>query len=484
MIELLFVNDVATAATDRCIWPGCTRPRAPGRVSGSGRQKEYCLQADPPERGGGPVHNARNRWAALRGGTARRPGHGPSPLAYHDGDGRNGLAAAGPRPLDGDAGEDAARADDGGGVPGGSAPGGRGDGALLPAAPGREQSPVSSAKKRAGELLEQARRQHAAVLAGLRAERELYQRVGEELAALADPAALDLEIATVAARAGRQVAQAEQDAAEARRAQLAAEREREQAVRLRAAADDAAEQLTEDAAEAERVLAERTAGFERDLADLVGRARAAEEAQRAARDEAAAVRAAAEAAAAAARDRAEQATAALADALRGAEQARERAGLEIARARDEAAAVAAAAERARQQAAAAQARADDLVGQARADAEREREAARQARDEAARIRAEAGAAREAATKAQAGAEARAAAAQSDAVAAAARAGAAQDELARLRAELGRRDAAHAAELGRLTAAHQAALDAERALLGAERARARRAEDELDTARAK
>ena len=36
----------------------------------------------------------------------------------------------------------------------------------------------------------------------------------------------------------------------------------------------------------------------------------------------------------------------------------------------------------------------------------------------------------------------------------------------------------------VTAAHQAAADAERALLGAERDRARRAEDELAAARAK
>ena len=455
------MSSAVIADEDRCIWPGCTRPRAPGRATGSGRQKEYCLQADPPERGGGPVHNARNRWAALRnGGKARGDGRDVAVPGDHDGAGPPGADSA--YPSAGQAGESTR---DGG----------------ESAASVREQTPVSTAKKRASELLEQARRQHAAVLAGLRAERELYQRVGEELAALADPAALDLEIATVAARAGRQLAQAEQDGADARRAQLAAERERDEAIRLRAAADDAAEQLTEDAADAERLLAERTAGFEHDLADLVGRARAAEEAERAARDEATAVRAAAQASAAAARDRAEQATAALADALRSAEQAkeraeraRERAGQEIARARDQAAAaVAAAEERARQQAAAAQARADGLAERSRADAERERDAAGQARDDAARARAETDAAREAAR--QAG---------SDAATAGARAGALEDELARLRAELGQRDAAHAAELARLSAAHQAALDAERALLDAERARARRAEDELDAARAK
>jgi hypothetical protein len=462
------VSDAVIADEDRCIWPGCARPRAPGRATGSGRQKEYCLQADPPERGGGPVHNARNRWAALRsGGKARGDGRDVAVPGDHDGAGPPG--ADGAYPSADQAGDS------------------RRDGGES-AASVREQTPVSTAKKRASELLEQARRQHAAAVAGLRAERELYQRVGEELAALADPAALDLEIATVAARAGRQLAQAEQDAADARRAQLAAERERDEAIRLRVAADDAAEQLNEDAADAERLLAERTAGFEHDLADLVGRARAAEEAERAARDEATAVRAAAQASAAAARDRAEQATAALADALRSAEQAeeraeraRERAGQEIARARDQAAAaVAAAEERAREQAAAAQARADGLAERSRADAEREREAAGQARDEAgqardeaARARAEADAAREAARQAR-----------SDAATASARAGALEDELARLRAELGRRDAAHGAELARLSAAHQAALDAERALLDAERARARRAEDELDAARAK
>ena len=501
----------AGLAAERCIWPGCTRSRAPGRVSGSGRQKEYCLQADPPEQGGGPVHNARNRWAALRsGGAAHRAGHGPVVPGYRSAD-WDGLGAVGPGTADGphpppDAGEDeTARDDSGGGERSGAAratsaarQGGSDGGTRGPFAPGsqghggrgesaasvREPSPFSSAKRRAGELLEQARRQHAAALASLRAERELYQRFGDELAVLADPAAVDLEIATVAARAGRHVAQAEQDAADARRAQLAAERERAEAIRLRAAADDAAEQLTEDATEAERLLAERTAGFERDLADLIGRARAAEEAERAAQDEATAVRAAAEAATAAARDRAEQATASLAEVLRGAELARERAGQEIASARDQAAAaVAAAQELARQQTAAAQARADDLVGHARADAEREREAARQARDEAARVRAEDDAAREAARQAQADAEARTTAARSDAVTAAARADALADELSRLRAELGRRDAAHAAELARLAAAHQAGLEAERALLGAERARARRAEDELDAGRA-
>src|SRR5262249_44831959 len=153
-------------------------------------------------------------------GNARRAGLGAASPGGQDGDGPHGTAdAGGPQPPGGATAEDA-----------------RGD------------IPLSTAKRRAAELLEQARRQHAAALAGLQAERELYQPIGAEPAALADPAALDLESATVAARAGRQLAQAEQDAADARRAQLAAERERDEAVRLRAAADDAAEQLSEDAA--------------------------------------------------------------------------------------------------------------------------------------------------------------------------------------------------------------------------------------------
>ena len=339
MIESRFVSDVvdpgaagtgdgaaadgprdAVPGADRCIWPGCTRPRAPGRVSGSGRQKEYCLQADPPEDGGGPVHNARNRWAALRSGNedaGSRQGSAPARRANSErpgGAGNRGSFGAG----QGNAG-------------------GRQSAASV-----RDPGPFTSAKKRAGELLEQARRQHAAALDGLRAERELYQRVGEELAALADPATLDLEIATIAARAGRQVAQSEQDAADARRAQLAAERERDEAVERRAAADAAAEQLTEDTTEAERLLAERTAGFERDLAGLVGRARAAQEAERAARDEAAAVKAEAEAEVTAARDRAAEARAA----------------------------AAAAQDQARREAAEAQARADSLVAAARLEADK------------------------------------------------------------------------------------------------------------------
>src|ERR1700733_8228582 len=64
-------SQTAGPAPLRCVWPGCTRQRATGRATGSGRQKEYCLQADPPESGGGPVHNARNRWASLRSAAIR-----------------------------------------------------------------------------------------------------------------------------------------------------------------------------------------------------------------------------------------------------------------------------------------------------------------------------------------------------------------------------------------------------------------------------
>src|SRR5277367_482356 len=74
----------AVPAELRCVWPGCTRQRAAGRATGSGRQKEYCLQADPPESGGGPVHNARNRWASLRSAAIRAAN---SAGGYEDADG-------------------------------------------------------------------------------------------------------------------------------------------------------------------------------------------------------------------------------------------------------------------------------------------------------------------------------------------------------------------------------------------------------------
>ena len=197
----------AVPAEQRCVWPGCTRRRAAGRATGSGRQKEYCLQADPPEAGGGPVHNARNRWASLRSAASR--------AARNPADGAEGAPGAG-------AGTDPTGSADGSV---GHASTGTGGGES--AGTVRDELLFSAAKKRASDLLEQARRQHAAAVESLRAERELYQRLGEQLTALADPASLDLEIAAIASRAGASVAQAEEDAARARRAQLAAERERE-----------------------------------------------------------------------------------------------------------------------------------------------------------------------------------------------------------------------------------------------------------------
>ena len=69
-------------ADERCIWPGCARRRAPGRSSGSGRQPEYCEKASRAEDGGGPEHNARNRWALRerqRGRAAGDPGDAIGP---------------------------------------------------------------------------------------------------------------------------------------------------------------------------------------------------------------------------------------------------------------------------------------------------------------------------------------------------------------------------------------------------------------------
>ena len=424
-------EDDAAAQEGQCIWPGCTRPRVPGRASGSGRQKEYCLQADPPGQGGGPVHNARNRWAAVRGGTARRP-----------------------------AGTDDALSGDSGGVPeapraAGTAGAAQQGGGQAEHASVLDGGPVTSAKRRASELLEQARRQHAAALAGLRAELELYQRAGEELAGLADPAALDLEIATIAARAGRQVAQAEQDAADARRAQLTAQRERERALRRAAEADAAAEQLTEDTQAAEQVLADRTAEFDRDRESLSRRAR--EAAQQAAAAVAQAEEA--KAAAQAARDRARQETA----------EAQSRAEGLVAAARQEAAQAVAAA---RDQSARERALLTERASAAAAEADRARADAAQARQSADRARGEAGAARAERDRAQAAAAAVSAAA----AAADARATAGAAELKRAREELSRLRTAHAAELARLEAAHGALLDAERG-------RAARAEADLAAFRA-
>jgi colicin import membrane protein len=430
---LASVSDMATdgaAASpvpleQRCVWPGCTRRRAPGRASGSGRQKEYCLLASSPADGGGPVHNARNRWAALRGADQRTvTGDGLADVDHAEG------------VMDG--GETA------GTVP--------------------EQFVLSIAKKRASVLLEQARRQHAAAVESLRAERELYQRLGEQLTVLTDPASLDLEIAAIASRAGRDVAQSAEEAARARRAQLAAERERDDAVLLRAHADGAAEQLAADAEAAEHALAERTAEFERDRAALLARVRDAERRASTATAESVAAKAAADTA--------------VADAERSASAAREHAKDEIAAARAQAARdIAQARDQATEQIAAALARADELAAQARrqaaeavtearretaaarADAERERGAAQQAREDAAAARQELRRELDAAQHRIAAAQTEAATANAHAGAAAAQEQRLQAEIERLRDESDRRDSEHLSELARLDAAHRTALDA-------------------------
>ena len=85
----------AVPAEQRCVWPGCTRRRAAGRATGSGRQKEYCLQADPPESGGSPVHNARNRWASLRSAANRAAQYPADRAEDADGDGTQGIESDG-----------------------------------------------------------------------------------------------------------------------------------------------------------------------------------------------------------------------------------------------------------------------------------------------------------------------------------------------------------------------------------------------------
>ena len=417
MAEIVYAtmaDDAETVPAElRCIWPGCRRRRAPGRAAGSGRQREYCLKADRQEAGGGPVHNARNCWAWRR--TAGAADDGAS------GDGRGATAGAAA-------------------VDGGEAP---------PSV--RDIWPVSSARQRAGELLEQAREQHAAALAALRAERELYEELGDQFRRMGDPATIDLEITSIGLKAGRDVSQAAEEAARARRAQLRADRERDEAVRLKEQADAAAEQFAADTEAAERALAQRTSEFERERDLLLRKAREAEERAARVTAEAGATAAAAQAKAVA---------------------AEERADVRSERARRQAADAAA---EARRQTAEARDQAAEQVTAARADAERAREEAARERGEAERARADSERARadaEAIREAlrQAGDHARAgiAAAEASAAAANARAAVIGAEVERLRGE-------RAAELSRLQAAHQAALDAERA-------RAKRAEDELDALR--
>jgi hypothetical protein len=446
----------AVPAEHRCVWPGCTRPRAAGRATGSGRQKEYCLQADPPEAGGSPVHNARNRWAALRSAASRAAQHPAGAAEDARGEGTLGI-----------------RPDAAGSTAGPAGRRGTGMGGGESAGTVRDELTFSAAKKRAGDLLEQARRQHAAAAENLRAERELYQRLGEQLSALADPASLDLELAAIASRAGASVAQAEEDAARARRAQLAAERERDDAVRLRAHADDAAEQLAADAEAAELALAERTAAFDLDRATFVARARESEEL--ADRSRAAAAGALAAATAAEARASADVAQA-LERASAEIAEAQSRADEAIARTRHDAeGAIADARREAAEQVAAAQVRADTAAEQARRDGEAVRRETAAAIADAAtaadRARTQAATARDAAADAQANAATASARADSSA----AEAERARDEIGRLRDELSRLAKAREAEVARLAAAHRTALDSERG-------RVLRAETELDALR--
>ena len=424
MAEIVYATMADDAETVpaglRCIWPGCTRRRAPGRTAGSGRQREYCLKADRQEAGGGPVHNARNCWAWRR--TAGAADDGAS------GDGRGATAGAAA-------------------VDGGEAP---------PSV--RDIWPVSSARQRAGELLEQAREQHAAALAALRAERELYEELGDQFRRMGDPATIDLEITSIGLKAGRDVSQAAEEAARARRAQLRADRERDEAVRLKEQADAAAEQFAADTEAAERALAQRTSEFERERDLLLRKAREAEERAARVTAEAGATAAAAQAKAVAAEERADvrserarrQAADAAAEARRQTAEARDQAAEQVTAARADAERARGEAERARgeaERASAAADKADADAERARADAEAMREALRQAGDQA---------------------RARIAAAEASAAAANARAAVIGAEIERLRGE-------RAAELARLQAAHQAALVAERA-------RAKRAEDELDALR--
>src|ERR1700691_3342095 len=158
-------------AEQRCAWPGCTRRRTAERVTGSGRQKEYCLQADPPESGGGPVHNARNRWSSLRSAALRAAQHPADGAEDADGAGSRGVGPSATGSVYASVGYRGTGA--GGGESAGSV---------------RDERLFSATKKRASDLLEQARRQHAAATESLRAERELYQRLGGQLKAAAAPA--------------------------------------------------------------------------------------------------------------------------------------------------------------------------------------------------------------------------------------------------------------------------------------------------------
>src|SRR5260370_29592 len=264
-------------ADQRCIWPGCTRRRAAGRAAGSGRQREYCEKASRPEDGGGPEHNARNRWA-LRERTLRAAGPGDGPRdAGLDDPGRRG---AGPR----DAGQQAPDEGD----PGAGAGAARGE------------MPLSAAKLHASDLLEQARRQHASALAALAAERELYARLAGQFEIMADPAALDLEIAAVPLKAGRAVAartggrdqdgegvvtgagdagrradSAEERPSRARKDADQARREAEAARQDAARSREQAERARAEAAQSRQAAEQAKAGAARQVAEAAARADAA-----------------------------------------------------------------------------------------------------------------------------------------------------------------------------------------------------------------
>jgi hypothetical protein len=428
----------------RCIWPGCTRRRAAGRASGSGRQPEYCEKADRPEAGGGPgavggyEHNARNRWA-LRNQELRDKGLGGTGI-------RESREAGPDEPRQGPGSRREPAQDGSGG----------GAGAV------RDPMPLTYAKLHASELLDQARRQHAGALAALAAERESYERLGEQLRTLADPAALDLEIASVTLRAGREVAQAAEDAARVRQAQLAAQQDRDAAIAGQR--------------DAERILAERTAELEQERDVLIRDALAAGLRADRAQEQAAQARDAAE------ESRQESEQAGLA-----AEQAKAEAARQVAEAsaRADAAAIRAdeAVRAAQERANADRARADAdaeraarQVAGAQADAQAARRDAAQARTEARELSSQLTAASAGLTAARAAAEAaqaRAAGQQARQNADITRLQAVSDQL---REDAGRQRTDRDLDLARLEAAHREAIDAERA-------RTRRAEGELDALRA-
>ncbi len=438
---------------ERCIWPGCTRRRAPGRAGGSGRQKEYCEKADRPGthgtgRGGGPEHNARSRWAARERALRAAPGAATS-------QGEAVPPAAAPQ------GSLAAR-DDSLATPAAIAPG-------EPGGDGPDAAPWTYAKLHATELLGRARRQHAAALEALTTERDLYARLAGQLQVLADPAALDLEIAAVTLRAGREVSQAAEDAARARQAQLTAQRERDEAIAGRRDAEAlAASRTAELDAERDRLLREALdAGLRADAA-VEQAADARQDADQARQD-------------------AGQATREAGQARQEAERVKDAAARQVAEAaaRADAAAVRAdeAVRREQERATAERARADahaqraaEQVASAAAAADKARDEAGAARAQRDTARVEAGALRFELTalRAEATASAERAAQQSATLRA---------DISRLREEArqSRQDADRARaerdrDLARLEAAHRDAINAERA-------RAVRAEGELDSLRA-